>query len=89
MFGSFELLHICFLQLQSLGSYSLLGCTGFLIVVASLVERRVLAHRRRLSSCGRGLAAPQHVKSSQTRDQTRVPCTDRWIPICYTELASE
>lgn len=64
MFGPLELLHICFLQLQSLGSYSLLGCTGFLIVVASLVEHRMLAHRRWLSSCGRGLAAPWHVKSS-------------------------
>ena len=26
-----------------------------------------------------GLVASQHVQSSQTRDQTRVPCIDRWI----------
>ena len=27
------------------------------------------------------LAAPQHVASSRTRDQTHVPCIDRWIVI--------
>ena len=26
-----------------------------------------------------GLVAPRHVGSSQTRDQTRVPCIDRWF----------
>ena len=37
------------------------------------------------SSCGAwalgntGLVAPWHVASSQTRDQTRVPCMGRWI----------
>ena len=32
-----------------------------------------------------GLAAPQHVESSQTRDQTRIPCIGRWILIhCST-----
>ena len=33
-----------------------------------------------LSSCGgMGLVAPQHVESSQTRDQTHVPCIGRQI----------
>ena len=44
--------------------------------------------RAGFSSCGTqaqwlsymGLAAPRHVGSSQTRDQTGVPCTARWIP---------
>ena len=31
-----------------------------------------------------GLAAPQHVESSQTRDQTCVPCTSRWISYQWT-----
>ena len=26
-----------------------------------------------------GIAAPWHVESSQTRDQTQVPCVGRWI----------
>ena len=33
----------------------------------------------RLSSCGTGSAAPQHVGSSWTRDRARVPCIARWI----------
>ena len=41
---------------------------GFLIAVASLVSK----HKR-------GLVAPQHVETSQTRDQTHVPCIGRWI----------
>ena len=33
------------------------------------------------SSCGTtGLGVLQHVRSSQTRDQTRVHCNGRWIP---------
>ena len=31
-----------------------------------------------------GLVAPPHVESSQTRDQTHVPCIGRWIPIHCT-----
>ena len=27
-----------------------------------------------------GLAAPQHMESSQNRDRTHVPCIGRWIP---------
>ena len=35
-----------------------------------------------------GLVAPRQVGSSWTRDQTRVPCTGRWIPIhCDTREA--
>ena len=32
-----------------------------------------------------GFVIPWHVGSSQTRDQTHVPCVDRWIPMhCAT-----
>ena len=45
-----------------------------LTVVASLVAEH------RLSSCKHiGLVAPQHVKSSPTKDQTYVPCIGNWI----------
>ena len=38
-----------------------------------------------LSSCGgMGLVAPQHVESSQTRDQTHVPCIGRQILYHWT-----
>ena len=38
---------------------------------------RALEHR--LSKCGTWLVAPRHVGSSQTRNQTRVPCIGRQI----------
>ena len=37
------------------------------------------ALEHRLSNCGAWLAAPRHVGSSQTRNQTRVPCIGRQI----------
>ena len=54
-------------------------CSGFslwcLLLFQSLGSR---AHG--LSSCStQGSVALRHVESSQTRDQTRVPCIDRWI----------
>ena len=33
-----------------------------------------------------GLVARRHVESSQTRDLTHVPCTDRWILIHWTTM---
>jgi len=61
---------------------------GLLIVVASLlVEHRLWVHRlQQLQHIGlvvvaMGLVAPQHVGSSPTRDQTRVPCIGRGILI--------
>ena len=44
-------------------------------------SRGLWALERRLSGCGAGLAALQHVGSSQTRDQTRVRCIGRPILI--------
>ena len=40
---------------------------------------RAWALEHRLSSRGAGFSAPQHVRFSQTRYQTRVPCTGRRI----------
>ena len=40
---------------------------------------RAWALEHRLSSRGAGFSAPQHVRFSQTQDQTRVPCTGRRI----------
>ena len=63
---------------------------GPLTIVASLVaEHRLQTHR--LSSCGsRGLAAPRHVGSSQTRVRTHVPCTSRQtLNHCTTREAPE
>ena len=52
---------------------------GPLTIVASLVAEHRL-QTRRLSNCGsRGLVAPRHVGSSQTRARTRVPCIGRKI----------
>ena len=67
--------------------YSLLRCAGFslrwLLLLQSTGSRPA-----GFSSCSTqaqllwhtGLADPRHVGSSQTRAQTRVPCTGRWIP---------
>ena len=48
----------------------------------------VVAHRPQDSQDSvlvvHGLSAPQYVESSQTRDQTCVLCTGRWIPIHCT-----
>ena len=50
-----------------------------LIITASLVAEHRL-QTCRLSNCGsRGLVAPRHVGSSQTRARTRVPCIGRQI----------
>ena len=52
---------------------------GLLIAVASLFEEdRPQAHRFQWLWYT-GLAALQNVESSWIRDQTHVPCTDRWI----------
>ena len=61
---------------------------GILTAVASLV---ILY---RLLACGlqllqlKGLIAPQHVESSQTREQTPVPCIDQWILSHHTTRGS-
>ena len=43
----------------------------------------------KLIGCSVALVAPQHAGSSQTRDQTCVPCIGRWIAVyCTTWKAS-
>ena len=55
------------------GGHSSSRCAGSLVA-----EHRL--QTRRLSNCGsRGLVAPRHVGSSQTRARTRVPCIGRQI----------
>ena len=72
--------------------YFFLAVHGLLIGMASLIaEHRQQAHglqQLQLTGSrawaqqlwGMGLAAPQHVGSSRTRDQTYVHCVGRWIP---------
>ena len=55
--------------------YPLVAICRLLIVVTSLLEHRLLQLWPM-----QGLAALQHLESSQTRDQTHLPCTGRWIP---------
>ena len=67
---------------------TLVVVSGLLIVVASLAAEQALEHVG-LSSCNsgsraqaqwlwcRGLTVLQHVESTQTRDQTHVPCIGR------------
>ena len=58
----------------------LIAVRGPLTITASLVAEHRL-QTRRLSGCGtRGLVAPRHVGSSQTRARTRVPCIGRQTP---------
>ena len=68
------------------GGYSLVAVCGLLVLMASLVAEHRLQGRQTsvlpalwLSSCDTGLAVLQYVESSQTRHQTRVPCTGRQI----------
>ena len=74
-------LHFCVWAFSSCGKRGPLFIVvcGPLTVAASLVAGHRL-QMRRLSSCGsRGLVAPGHVGSSQTRAQTHVPCIGRQI----------
>ena len=63
---------------------------GPLTVATSFVAEHRL-QTRRLNSCdSRGLVAPWHVGSSQTRARTRVPCIGRQIlNHCATREARE
>ena len=70
-----SLLHTGFLQLQLRGLLS--SCT-----LASLVAEPTLEALGRQQLWRTGLVAPWHVASSQTRDQTCVPCTGTQIFIC-------
>ena len=64
-----------------------LVAAGVSLVAAGVVHRLLLAaaslvvgHRLQELFCA-SLAAPRHVESSQTRDQTHVPGIGRWILI--------
>ena len=64
------------LLLRSKGSrHAGFSCCGTRAQQLWLMGSRVLAQQLWRT----GLAAPWHVGSSQTRAQTRVPCTGRWI----------
>ena len=58
------------------GGYALVAVCELLIEAASLVAEHGLYSTGSVVAA-LGLGAPQHVGFSQTRDQTRVPCTGR------------
>ena len=66
---------------------SLVAVRGLLIVVASLVAEHGLQGVWAQYLWHTGLVALRHVESSWTRDQTRVPCVGRRIPIQRTTKA--
>ena len=73
---SSSLLSLGFLWLQQVGATLKLWCTGFLLqwllllqLLGSRAQAQLLWHM--------GLAAPWHVRSSQTRDRTYIPDTNR------------
>ena len=72
-------LHCCVRTFSNcdVGWYSLVAGRGFLTELASLVaEHRLQAHRA-LVVVVLGLGCSRHVGSSQSRDQTCVPCIGR------------
>ena len=73
---TFSLLALGFLWLQQVGATLKLWCTGFLL--QQLLLLRLLGSRAQAQLLWHtGLAAPWHVRSSQTRDRTYVPDIDR------------
>ena len=61
---------------------SRLLCTGFLIAVSGAYS--LLRYTGPLQLWCTGLVAPRHVRSSQTKDQTPVPCIGRILIHCTT-----
>ena len=57
---------------------------GLLIAVASLVSERRLQGSWAQQLWCRGLAVPQHVESSWSRNGTHVPSIGRWTPNHWT-----
>lgn len=53
-------------------------CTGFSLQWLLLLQLRSSRTEAQQSWCT-GLVAPQHIGSSQIRDQTHVSCSGRWI----------
>ena len=74
-------LHCCTRAFSSCGKQGLFFVVehGLLIVVASLLAEHGLQACRLQQLWLTGLVAPQHVGSSRTRAQTRVPCIGRRI----------
>ena len=89
----FFLIYFIYLFLATLGlhcfrwAFSSSGERGLLFIVMRMLLIAVasLVGEHRLQACGlqqlwpMSLVAPRHVGSSSTRDQTRVPCSGRWI----------
>ena len=65
------------------GGYSWLWCVGFSLRWL-LLRRSTDSRPRTQESRPTGLIVPRHVESSQTRDETQVPCTARWILSYWT-----
>ena len=64
--------------------FSCCGAWASVVAAHQLSTHGSRALKHRLSSCSAwALVAPQHVRFSQTRDWTRVPCMGRWILIHY------
>lgn len=55
------------------------GFPGWGVRGSSAPWRAGASLQRSLLAPSAGLVAPQHVASSQTRDQAGVPCTGRWV----------
>ena len=68
-----------FLWLQQVGATLWLWCSGFSLQRLLLLLGTGWRVLRLQELWHMGSAAPQHVGSSQTRDQTHVPCTGRQI----------
>ena len=77
-----SLLGVGFLSFRRVGA-ALFGVHGLLLVVASLVAQQRSRHAGSRSQSQQfwymTLVALRHVESAQTKDQTHVPCTGRWI----------
>ena len=62
-------------------------CYSYSCCGAQALEHRLKKKKKRTQAqylCCLGLVAPRHVVSSQTRDQTCVPCIGRWILYHWT-----
>ena len=75
----------CSLWCAVLSLQRLPGCTARILGLWAQQSQLTGSRAQAQQLWCRGLAVPQHVRSSQTRDQTHVPCTGRQIFIhCIT-----
>ena len=75
----FIYLFVAELGLPCCPGLSLVVACWLLVMVASLVVDCGLYGTQAQKLWPMALVTPQHVESSQTRDQTGVPCIGRWI----------